>query len=110
VLVAVIAVLLAIGLTAWKVTTARSLARQSGMDPGLATQLTLLTEDGLDATYLAANLRGPQPGGSAASPVASEPPRADAAQRLTELKSLMDEGLITPQEYEERRKAIIDTV
>jgi hypothetical protein len=81
VLLAVIAVLLAIGFTAWKVTTARSLARQSGMDPGLATQLTLLTEDGLDATYLAANLREPHAAGSVASPVGSEPQRADAAQR-----------------------------
>jgi hypothetical protein len=110
VLLAVFAVLLAIGLTAWKVTTARNLARQSGMDPGLATQLTLLTEDGLDATYLAANLRGPQAGSPTASPVAPEPPRADPAQRLTELKSLMDQGLVTPTEYEARRKAIIDTV
>jgi hypothetical protein len=110
VLFAVIAVLLAIGLIVWKVATARSLARQSGMDPDLATQLTLLTDDGLDATYLAANLRGPGGAGSASSPVAAEPPRADAAQRLTELKSLMDQGLVTPVEYEERRKAIIDTV
>jgi hypothetical protein len=96
--------------TAWKVTTARSLARQSGMDPGLATQLTLLTEDGLDATYLAANLREPHAAGSVASPVGSEPQRADAAQRLTELKSLMEQGLVTPTEYEERRRAIIETV
>ena len=108
VLLAVFAVLLAIGLTAWKVTTARNLARQSGMDPGLATQLTLLTEDGLDATYLAANVRNRQTGGSTAPPV--EPPRADPAQRLTELKSLMDRGLVTPTEYEARRKAIIDSV
>jgi hypothetical protein len=110
VLLAVLAALLAIGLTAWRVTTARNLARQSGMDPGLATQMTLLTEDGLDATYLAANLRNRQGGGSTASPVVPEPPRSGAAERLTELRSLMDQGLVTPTEYEDRRRAIIDTV
>jgi hypothetical protein len=107
---AVLAVLLAVGLTAWKVSTARSLARQSGMDPGLATQMTLLAEDGLDATYLAANVRNRQGGGPTASPVIPEPPHAGAAERLTELRSLMEQGLVTPTEYEDRRRAIIDTV
>jgi hypothetical protein len=110
VLLAVFALLLAIGLTAWTVTTARSLARQSGMDPGPATQLTLLTEDGLDAIHLAASLRAPQSGGAVASPVATELPRAGAPQRLTERTSLMDQGLHTAMEYDERRRAIIETV
>jgi hypothetical protein len=110
VLLAVFAVLFAIELNAWRVTTARSLARQSGMDPGLATQMTLLTEDGLDATYLAPTVRNRQGGGSTASPVAPEPPRADAAERQTELRSLMEQGLVTPAEYEGRRRTIIDTV
>jgi hypothetical protein len=86
------------------VTTAQKLAKQSGMDPSLATQMTLLSDDGLDATYLAANLR------SNTSPPAVAPPPSPAAQRLIELKRLLDQGLITADEYEERRKAIIDAV
>jgi hypothetical protein len=79
------------------------------MDPGLATQMTLLTEDGLDATYLAANLRGPRAPESG-SPVTQQSPRSGAAGRLTELRSLLDQGLLTPDEYQERRKAILDGV
>lgn len=111
----VVALLIGIGVTVWKVSTAQKLARQSGMDPGLATQMTLLTDDGLDATYLAASLRQPQvpaPGSPTESSHAATPERAAsfAAERLTELKSLLDRGLVTPEEYDARRKAIIDTV
>jgi hypothetical protein len=107
---AVLAVLVAVRLIVWKVSTARSLATQAGMDPGLATQMTLLTEDGLDATYLAANVRNRQPGVSEASPVRPQGAHLTAAERLTELRSLMDQGLVTAGEYEERRRAIIDSV
>ncbi len=57
----VLAIVVGIGVTVWKVSTARKLATQSGMDPGLATQMTLLTENGLDATYLASSLRQQSP-------------------------------------------------
>src|SRR3954452_15703196 len=110
----VLAVVAAIGITVWKVSTAQKLAKQSGMDPGLATQMTLLSDDGLDATYLAASLRRPPepPIGdtsaiaSAATEVAAPPPSPlSTAERLTELKSLLDQGLVTPSEYDDRRKA-----
>src|SRR4051812_31101951 len=55
----VVGILISIGVAVWKVSTAQRLAKQSGMDPGLATQMTLLSDDGLDATYLAASLRQP---------------------------------------------------
>jgi hypothetical protein len=67
--------------------------------------MTLLSDDGLDATYLAANLRGTQ-----AANQATPPPSATTAARLEELKSLLDRGLVTQSEYDERRKAIIDSV
>ncbi len=111
----VIGLLVALGITVWKVSTAQRLARQSGMDPGLATQMTLLTDDGLDATYLAASLR-PAPMTPSASGLREESSPTQervvltAAERLTELKSLLEQGLVTQTEYDERRKAIIDTV
>jgi hypothetical protein len=107
VLLLVIGLLVGIGLTVWKVSTARRLATQSGMDPGLATQMTLLTDDGLDATYLAASLR-PRPA-TAAPPPATAPVR-DASTRLAELKGLLDRGVVTQAEYDARRQAIIDSV
>jgi hypothetical protein len=103
---AVFGLLIAIAVTVWKVSTAQKLAKQSGMDPSLATQMTLLTDDGLDATYLAASLRQPAP--PAASPTSAPPP--SAAARLEELKRLLDQGLVTQAEYDERRKAIIDSL
>jgi hypothetical protein len=106
VLLFVLGLIAAVGITFWKVTTAQKLARRAGMDPGLATQMTLLTDDGLDATYLASSLR--QPAQSTPTPPASAPP--SATSRLEELKSLLDRGLVTQPEYDERRKAIIDSV
>ena len=35
------------------------------------------------------------------------PAAKSAAERLRELKALADEGLVTPEEYAEKRKAII---
>lgn len=105
VLILVVGILVSVGVLIWKVSTARTLAARSGMDPGLATQMTLLSDDGLEATYLAANLR--QPAAAAHAPPAE---RATTAKRLVELKGLLDEGLVTQSEYDERRRAIIDGV
>lgn len=101
----VLALVLAFGSTIWRVVTAQKLAKRSGMDPGLATQVSLLSDDGLEATYLAANLRGDR-----ASPATPASPSATTAERLEELRSLLDRGLITQQEHDDRRKAIIDSV
>ena len=101
--IVVLMVLTGVGITIWRISTARRLAEDSGMDPGLATQMTLLDEDGLSATYLASNLRNQQP-------AAASPPPASVADRLAELKSLLDGGLITQAEHDARRQAIIDSV
>jgi hypothetical protein len=95
----------------WKVSTAQKLAKQSGMDPSLATQMTLLTDDGLEATYLASSLRQPSPTPSPTpSPSPSATPPASVAARLQELQGLLDQGLVSQAEYDERRKAIIESV
>jgi hypothetical protein len=108
----VFVVVVGIVLTVWRVSTAQKLAKRSGMDPGLATQMTLLSDDGLDATYLAASLRGqvaPSPTEPATPSAPTEPSRTTAA-RLEELQGLLDQGLVTRAEYDERRTAIIDSV
>jgi hypothetical protein len=100
-----LAVVVAIGSTVWKVSTARRMARDSGMDEGDATAMTLLTDEGLESTYLASNLRGQMtpPPSTAAEPRSTE-------QRLRELESLRSQALITEEEYAERRRAILDAL
>ncbi|MDX6233107.1 MAG: hypothetical protein QOH68_2111 [Nocardioidaceae bacterium] len=101
----ILGALIGIGVVVWKVSTARRLAAESGMDPGLATQMTLLTDDGLEATYLAANLRG-----HASAAPATPAEQVTPAKRLADLKALLDEGLISQAEYDGQRRAIIDAV
>lgn len=107
---AVFTLIVAVAITIWKVSTAQKLARQSGMDPGLATQMTLLTDNGLDATYLASSLRQQQPAQPVSTQTAAGAPPPSATSRLEELKSLLDRGLVTQAEYDARRQAIIDSV
>jgi hypothetical protein len=99
----VLAIIVGVGATVWKVTTARRMARDSGMNESDATTMTLLTDDGFEATYLAANLRGQ-------TPPAVAPVTPSAVDRLEQLRALRDQGLITPDEYDVRRTAIIDSV
>jgi len=102
VVVFVLVLAVGIGGTIWRVSTARRLATDAGLDPDVATGVALLDENGLSATYIASSLRPgstPQPAGA-----------GSADQRLTELASLRDRGLITQAEYDEKRRSIIDSV
>jgi hypothetical protein len=104
----VLALVVGIATTVWKVTTAQRLAKQAGLDPGLATQVALLTDNGLDATYLASSLR--PPAAPTTTPGSPSAPTHDVATRLAELKNLLDQGAVTQAEYDGRRQAIIDSV
>lgn len=91
--------------TIWKVSTARRMARESGMNQGDATAMALLTDDGFEATYLASNLRG-QTGPAPEAPPATA--RGSASERLAELQGLRDQGLVTEGEYAAARQKILD--
>ena len=99
----VLALLAGVGLTIYKVSTARNIATKAGMDPGDATRMALLSDDGFEATYLAANLRDQTTQG----PQAPAAPTATVAARLRELNELQEQGLITDDEFAARRSAII---
>lgn len=107
----IVTAVVGLGAKLWRASTAQKLAKGSGLDPGLATKMALMTQDGLDDTYLAASLRG-QPG--VAEPLAEPGGEAHSLQqtmnRLNQLKALLDQGAITQAEYDERRKAIVDSV
>lgn len=100
-----IALVASIGFTVWKVSTARRMARDAGMDEGDATAMTLLSDEGFEATYLASNLRG-----QTIPPTTPQPGTRSTAERLRELQALLEQGLITPDEYAARRQALIDGV
>jgi len=91
---------------------AREIAARHGLDPNEAAATTFLGQGGLDATYLAANLHDAR----SATPLAQTgiTPASNAAHkveaRLHELAMLKQQGVITPDEYEARRKAIIDEI
>lgn len=102
----VLMVVAGIGLTLWRVTLARQVAEQSGLDPDQATAMTLLSDDGLDATYLAASLRRP----TTPTPQGPASGGRSAADRLRELQQLRDEGLLGVEEYDVRRRAILDSL
>lgn len=104
---AALAVLMAaagIAMTIYRVTMARQMAEDAGLDPDRATAMTLLSDDGLDATYLASSLRGTGPAAGA------QPAGRSANERLRELEQLRDEGLVSAAEYEARRQAILDSI
>ena len=85
--------------------TARRMAARAGLNEQDAAVTAMLTNNGLDATYLAANLRAPSaPGG--ALPPQPAPPRT-VEERLAELDRLRHEGLITAEEYSSQRKTIV---
>jgi hypothetical protein len=104
VLLFVLVVAAGIAITVWRVTTARQLARKAGMDPGQATAMSLLEDNGLEATYLAANLRDRSTG------TAAGPTTRSTEDRLRELERLRDQGLVTSEEYDNRRRAILDSL
>lgn len=85
------------------------MARGSGLDEGQATRMALMSDDGLEATYLASALRQPPP-----PPAPTTPPavpateRGDLAERLRRLDSLREQELVSTEEWAVRRRAILD--
>ena len=84
--------------TIWRVRVTRNLARQAGIDPDTAAAAALSDENAMGAMIIASRM-----GQQAGQPVAH-----DAASRLRELDELKAQGLITDQEYADKRAAILN--
>lgn len=102
----VLALVVGVAVTLWRVSMARQVARDSGLDPDRAAAMTLLSDDGLDATYLAASLREP----SRRPAEELDTSARTVADRLRELDRLHADGLVTAEEYQARRTAILDSI
>lgn len=101
----VLMLLVAVAMFAWRISLARRVAGSTGLDKDRATELAILGENGLEAGYLAAHLR---------QRPADQQPTAPAVRtaevRLRELQQLRDQGLVTQEEYDARRRAIVDSL
>lgn len=102
----VIAALVGVGSFCWRISVARKIARDAGLDPNTATAVTMLGKDGVDSAYLASALAS-RARAQSSHPV---PPPKTTEQRLRELQALKDKGLITPEEYAARRQKILDAI
>ncbi len=101
----VLMLIVAVGMFAWRISLARRVARDTGMDPNRATELTILGDNGLEAGFLAGHLRQ-----RPADQQPTAPAVRSAEVRLRELAELRDQGLVTPEEYDARRRAIVDSL
>jgi hypothetical protein len=84
--------------TIWRVRATRSLAKSAGLDPDSAAAVALTDPTATSAMIIASRMgqQGGQPAGH------------DAASRLKELDGLKAQGLITDQEYADKRAAILN--
>ena len=107
----ILAVVIGVGTTWYRISTARSIARRTGMDVGDATAVALLNDNGLSAAYMRSGMQQPQQRVNQ-EPLPAEPeaPPRTPEQRLADLDNLHDAGRITDEEYAAARKRIIDSL
>lgn len=101
----VLAAILGIGTFVWRISVTRKMAEDAGLDPNTATAVSLLSDDGVGATYLASTLASsrqhvPQP----------TQPSKSTEDRLQELQALKDKGLVSAEEYEAQRQKIVGSI
>jgi hypothetical protein len=104
--IAVLMVIVGIGSFIWRISVARKLAEDAGLDPNTATSVAMLSKDGVDAAYLASTLASR----SRAQPPHTTQAAKTAEQRLQELHALRDKGLVSNDEYEAQRQKILGSI
>jgi hypothetical protein len=79
--------------------TTKRMAIRSGMSEADAAGFAMTSEHGLEAAFVADRLAGT---------VVVPTPRATSGERLAELAALRDQGLISAEEYNAKRRSILD--
>jgi hypothetical protein len=104
----VIFAIIAVGTGIWRFSVTRKAAQDAGLSPDKATAVAMFGGgNALDASLLASAIKHRDAESARATPTASGP---SVDQRLAQLQGLRERGLITPEEYHERRKEIIDSI
>jgi hypothetical protein len=107
----VLFVVFAVGMTAYRVSSARRRARDIGMDPDAATRAVLFNQQpglALKALELEHRLARREAQEPAAAPESDE--SASVGARLEELQRLYRRGLINEDEFAEKRAAILKSL
>jgi hypothetical protein len=105
--VGVLVLLVGLVVSARRVSRARDLARAAGEDTALATGRAVLGDSfwtRLLRSLLVRLRRRPR------SPAASQARDGSVSDQLARLERLRDQGLISPTEYDERRRSILDSL
>ena len=101
----VLMLVIGVGGAIYRMSAARSMATKAGLDPDDAANVALLDEHGVAAAYVMSNLqKRDEPAPS------SDAGERTVEQRLAELQSLLDRGLVTQAEYDEQRAEILDSI
>jgi hypothetical protein len=108
--VVVLMIVISIGTWLYRISVARSIAENAGLDPDQAARVAMLSKDGVDAAYVASALA--QRSAPPARPVAPPPtvPSKSVEQRLLELQGLRERGLISDEEFQAQRQKILGSI
>lgn len=101
----ILVAIIGVGTFFWRIVVARKIAEDAGLDPNKAARVAMLSQDGVDATYLASTLASQR----RQSPQPTRPPKT-TEERLHELQALRDKALITAEEYETQRQKILGAI
>ena len=111
--VVVLMVLIGVGTWLYRISVARDMAERAGLDPDQAARVAMFGKDGIDATYVASALAqrsAPAPPPPPAPPSQPAQPAKSAEERLRELQSLRDGGLISEDEFQSQRLKILGSI
>jgi len=117
--VVVLMVLIGVGTWLYRISVARDMAERAGLDPDQAARVAMFGKDGIDATYVASALAQrsapappppPAPPSQPAPPAPPAQPAKSAEERLRELQSLRDGGLISEDEFQSQRLKILGSI
>ena len=93
----------------WDKVTATYVARSPlGYRPATANELRFQGMEPRGVTRAPASTATPRPAAPPAAAPATPAEASDTAERLRELKALHDDGVLTDEEYEERRARLVD--
>jgi hypothetical protein len=116
--VIVLMIVVSVGTWLYRISVARSIAENAGLDPDQAARVAMISKDGVEAAYVASALaqrsapRPVSPPPVAPAPVVPAPvaPAKTAEQRLLELQNLKDRGLISDEEFQAQRQRIVGSI
>ena len=105
--VAVLMILIGVGTWLYRISVARDMAERAGLDPDQAARVAMFGKDGIDATYVASALA------QRSTPPPPPPPvqrPKTVEERLRELQTLRDNGLVSEDEFQAQRTKIVGSI